>query len=149
MAGEGVYHPHAKGHPVGRCGEMSEQGEGLLVEVALGDPDRIEAGLLGRPRVPGQLGPGVDPVIEDQACQHVSASLTGGIGASRSSSERVAPRTRICWARSPGAPSMLPVFSRVKVARGGAVRLVMPATALVKVVAMPSCSRSLAISPTD
>ncbi len=44
---------------------------------------------------------------------------------------------------------MLPVFSRVNVARGGAVRRVMPGTALVRVVAIPSCSRSLATSPTD
>lgn len=72
-----------------------------------------------------------------------------GSGASFASSPSVASRMRRCWASSCGRPSVEPPFIRVNVARGGAAFRVFPGLQLVSAVAMPSCSSSLATSPTD
>ena len=67
MAGVRIDDAHAQADALGRPGEVPEERERLLVEVALGHPQRVVAQAFGEPAVGGELRPVLDAVVEHEA----------------------------------------------------------------------------------
>ena len=64
IAGVGVDDANAQPDALGAASQVAEHGKGLFVEVSLGDPEGVEAGVLGHASVSGKLLAAVYAVVE-------------------------------------------------------------------------------------